>query len=120
MRVMVIICLMVVCGCSQLGAASSAEINPADSHVATLYGVDVKQNKLWFQVLSNGCTHGRDFSLLTQTLGENKLQVSLIRNKPDYCRAKPRLVPIELALIGAGELQIFLTNPFAKKPHRQK
>ena len=83
-----------------------------------VYNVSLALNEVNFQVLSTGCTKSSDFKLLVKEMNVKQLIVSLIRENPDYCRAKSTLVTIskKLPKMKYNEsVSIIVKNPQALK-----
>lgn len=83
----------------------------------TIFGFEYLHDKLRFIVKSNGCTKAENFSVIWKSGVVDSQQITLVRNKPDMCRAKPRLVPVELELDKPkGTVStVNITNPFGDK-----
>jgi hypothetical protein len=97
--------------------------NLADKNngLETIYGFDVKAETLWFLVKSNGCTSESNFTIQLNELN-NKVAVSLHRNKRDLCRGLTKLISINMPLIDTkqGDTNFIVSNPFGIKPKRTK
>jgi hypothetical protein len=71
-------------------------------------------------VNSNGCTTAKSFRLVTETLVDGHVSVTLQREKRDLCRGLTRLVGIDVAYKHVENSQVVITNPFSMKPLRNK
>ena len=65
----------------------------AKVQLVNLHGLEVKDNKLRLQVISNGCTKAKSFKLIWQ--GDN---LTVQRLKPDYCRRMPHKIWLEFEI----------------------
>ena len=124
MRQVVWLGLLSLVGCASIantGPATGSNDGPNSGQLETLYGIDIKPDKIWFQVRSTGCTSAESFSLAVDSQGSST-RVTLLRQAPDRCRGMPRLVAVELSLSPSerGQGPIRIGNPFDVKPARQK
>jgi len=99
------------------GTTSSQEQvdQPVVNHgeLADIYGYEVRKNTLWFRVKSTGCTRKQDFELVLEPVTNGDIQASLYRLKPDYCRAMPRIIGIEMShtALSQQDKNLVLQNP---------
>jgi len=67
-----------------------------------LYGAQFTDKHVIIRVVSSGCTRAEDFTLHAKGKGGTDYSViAIVRNKPDWCKARSRLVTVHLELPGA-------------------
>lgn len=90
--------------------------------VETIHDVKISADSIQFTVISNGCTKSKNFVLDVNQVNKDTYDVTLLRLKPDYCRAMPRLITITKPLKQLNNInhpKIVINNPFStKKPGR--
>jgi hypothetical protein len=107
--------LLSVSSCGQTASNQQrAELNKIPSEI--IYEAQLKEKSIWFTVKSNGCTDVSKFRL-EATIKQDTTFVSLVRVLPDYCKARSRLMVIDmkLATLNAKNTKVVFQNPFAKK-----
>lgn len=77
-------------------AYSTQEVDNHFTNIEPIYGFEVMRNKVKFVVISRGCTKREHFSLQMNASEHGHTELTLVRNKRDLCRAKPKRVQIEL------------------------
>ena len=106
-------------GCSQ---TTAKEQQSEYRHIPDepIYNVEIKGKSIWYTVKSNGCTDTSKFRLAFENKGDVAF-VTLIRIKPDYCKARSRLVVIDMKMpVPLSEnAKVVIRNPFVKKFNRQ-
>ena len=102
-----------------LGACAQTRSQAPDQGnvLAKVYAYQFRQNALWFQTVSNGCTSAQNFEVKIVETNQRGLEATVIQLKPDYCRAKPRLIAVEIALpsTDSNATEITLINPIEDK-----
>lgn len=95
---------------------AAAEVVHPNSELEPLYSFDVKGHRLTIMVQSFGCTKVEHFELNSQ-LGDNGEQfATVVRTKPDLCRAMPRLMPISMRLqYDSLDYAVMVTNPVGEQ-----
>ena len=86
-----------------------------------LYGVEIRQNAISVMVQSTGCTSAKSFKLDISSDANQALQASVIRIKPDLCRAMPRMVKVEIfdKRLKESAAGVVINNPFYIKKSRK-
>lgn len=80
----------------------------------TIYGFTPRRDSIKLLVKSHGCTQKEDFTLHIDEYETSSYVITVEREKPDRCRALPRLFPVELTLSQSlpENVTIQLSNPF--------
>lgn len=76
-----------------------------------LQGLQMKQNGLIIKVKSQGCTRAKDFHIDAQKQ-QGVTQLSIMRHKPDRCRAMPRQVLLVLSFELEANTHYSVRNDF--------
>lgn len=128
--VMALPALILLSGCSfnptlnnDSGEEGSTVNTNTSTTLAKVYDVSVNKSTVRFLTMSNGCTSERNFSLSAVNISEdgvNATQVSIILIKPDYCKAMPRLIAIELPITFEQVGLISVSNPALSAPKINK
>ena len=93
----------------------TASVSAAEAQIEPLHGLQVTDTYVTILVTSNGCTQKDDFiSVLQKT---EPPVVTFIRLKPDYCKAAPRLLPIQFALKEVGAQTFKVNNILTPGPN---
>lgn len=93
-------------------SSSSKEPVVVNSEQEPLYSFDTEGDRLTIVVQSFGCTKAEHFELNTQLDENDKQIVTIMRNKPDLCRAMPRLMPVSMRLeYNSQRHPVSMTNP---------
>lgn len=92
-----LITIPVLAGILSLGVFAQNNSKPEP-----LYSAQFTNEYLIVEVTSNGCTRPEDFTIIARgEAGVDYSAISLVRDKPDRCRAMPHLVSLQLELPGA-------------------
>lgn len=99
----------------QLTADETAQLTP-------VYQMTLTGTKVNFTVNSHGCTMPEHFTLKQNKTSDGKMELALLRLKPDWCRAMPRAYPVSFELKAKVRQQdLVLLNPIDKsKPTKFK
>jgi hypothetical protein len=93
-------------------AEDSSELEP-------LYSAQFDDTYVTVEVKSNGCTQPEDFTILASgKSGEHITSLGIRRDKPDFCKAMPQLVRLQLELppaLAALKEPYWLENLFVSK-----
>lgn len=107
---------LLACGCS---SAANKQLHTKDSsasksQIAVLQSARLNTKSLAFEVLSYGCSKKSHFKLDYSQIEQSKVNITVIRLKPDLCKKKPELKLIELPLrdIFNEKTVVSVTNPF--------
>jgi|GEM_PF-5436676 len=93
-------------------------------NIETVYSAERRKGAMWFNVKTTGCTSEKSFRLeVTEQVqasdaeDKNKvLAVTLVREKPDYCRAMPSYTAVVLTHpLLQTNAPVMVMNPFALK-----
>lgn len=76
-----------------------------------LYGVSFAENAIEIKVKSTGCTKAEDFRV-DIVREDQEYVLSIYRIKKDRCRARSRLIPINLGLRTQEDLPLRVANLF--------
>lgn len=101
--------------CSQtLLSKQRPELSRVPSEV--IYDVELKDKSIWYTVKSNGCTAVSKFRVEVEIIEDTSF-VTLIRLVPDNCKARSRMMVIDMNLDERylKSSKIVFKNPFAKK-----
>jgi hypothetical protein len=106
-------------GCSHIVSATDTQTSNTrpNGSLETIYAAEIRQGKIWFLVKSTGCTSEKSFELEVRQDSDKQLSASLLRQKPDYCKAMPRYIAVELdsPKLLKERLNVVINNPFAQK-----
>ncbi len=84
-----------------------------------LYSVQFDDTYVTIGVKSNGCTKPEDFTILASGKGgEHVNTLGIRRDQPDFCKAMPQLIRLQLELppaLAALKEPYWLENPFVSK-----
>lgn len=86
-----------------------------NAEIETIHGVEVRETSLTAVVTSNGGTKKEDFVVLIDRTYECP-RVSIVRLKPDPCKAAARPYPVTFSLSDVGANVFVLTNPIDPMP----
>lgn len=122
--------LLGLSGCNQTTAHSNETDMPtAQAHnktLAQIYDVSIKKETISFLTKSNGCTTAQNFLFdIKKEASTGASLVTVYLTKPDYCKAMPRLVRIDMNLGFQAMGQdvpnnIGVTNPVLPTPNMKK
>lgn len=111
-------------GCQVAHSQSKQGAQKAMEKIETVFDVSLHLNVIKFDVLSTGCTRAKDFKLNVAPVKDNTLEVSLVRLKPDYCRAMPKVVEVAMKLPQMNNdksTKVVVKNPLSmKRPGKKK
>lgn len=84
-----------------------------------LYSAQFDDTYVTIEVKSNGCTKPEDFTILASGKGgEHVNSLRIRRDQPDFCKAMPQLIRLQLELppaLAALKEPYRLENPFVSK-----
>lgn len=101
--------LLVACSHTPLSQQLTAD---EKSQIEPVYQFDIAGSKVTFIVKSHGCTMPEHFELKQSVSFDNKVELALLRLKPDWCRAMPRAYPVSFTLKKQVKQQdLMLLNP---------
>lgn len=114
-----LVSLLAACSSTPLSQQLTAE---QKGQLTPVYQMTLKGSKVNFTVNSHGCTMAEHFQLKQNKTGDGKVELALLRLKPDWCRAMPRAYPISFTLNNkVAEQQLVLLNPIDQsKPKKAK
>ncbi len=87
---------------------------PEEKSIETLHGLVLTETTVTIKVTSTGCTKKEDFQLRLQKSEPPIL--TIIRVKPDPCKAAPHSIDIVFSLKEIGAANFTVANPFAPGP----
>ena len=115
-------------GCATTVAKRAASDTAAQGNhvknIETVYSAERRKGAMWFNVKTTGCTSEKSFRLaVTEQVqagnaeDKNKvLAVTLVREKPDYCKAMPGYTAVVLSHpLLQTNASVIVMNPFAQK-----
>jgi len=116
MKYLIIILCFFASGCSAIGEKGKFNgVKDIKTSLETLYAFKIEKRIIYIEVKSNGCTKASHFKLDYNEIDTDFIEVSVMRVKKDFCRKKPELINIKMALdtqmLNKRDLQV--TNLFS-------
>lgn len=100
---------LLVLGLFLNGCVNTMEIKPIAKNLPELFNVQVNEQHVKFQVISNGCTQVEDFAAQVVENTANP-QWQIVRLKPDWCKRKSFKASFEINLPATGLTKEKLLN----------
>ena len=124
LRVASLMCILSLLSACEMSAELETNMpsnNKVDSDLplATIYSALSKPDKVTFTTTSNGCTTTDNFRLLIEPSNDEAL-VSILLLKPDYCKAMPRVVSIDLPMDTKQFSNLRFANVISENPNYKK
>ncbi|CCO45327.1 exported hypothetical protein [Vibrio nigripulchritudo SOn1] len=117
MKILKLICMAVLVGTILGCSSTTVDINTTkiEGEVEPLLSYKKWDHLLIFVAKSTGCTKSDSFELQIDKVEANKVSVSIIRTRPDYCRRSPMFEEFQLTLPQElNEVELVVNNPLAK------
>ncbi|KJY80028.1 hypothetical protein [Vibrio nigripulchritudo] len=109
-----ILALSGIVGCANERMPQISE-NTIEGTVEPLVSSKRWEHLVIFVAQSTGCTDDKSFELQIDKVETNRVSVSIIRTKPDYCRRSPMFEEFQLTLPQElNEVELVVNNPLAK------
>ena len=99
---------------AMVGLISISSMAQTSHQLEPLYGIEFLKNAVKVSVKSTGCTKPEHFTIKTHEK-EEATQLEIIRNKPDRCRAMPKIISLELELVNENRKPYELINVFVSR-----
>lgn len=94
-----ILLICYISGCTShllIKSVFAQELTVGNTNLEILYNVEIRKNSILAAVKSTGCTSNKNFKLQLALDNKKVLNASIVRIKPDFCRAMPKVITIEL------------------------
>lgn len=111
---------LVSSACLSSGAVPEGSDVPSGAPMADILEFEQTASSVRIRVITTGCTRAEDFEPNVQRLDATRVQLTVLRIKPDDCRAMPasKIVEFSRESLKLDEERIILMNPLTELPGR--